>query len=109
MAVDDGDDGDDGGGDPDEVTVIEITDELDLHHFSPRDLKELIPDYLDEAAARGFAEVRIIHGKGIGNLRRSVHALLERHPRVASFQLAGDGRGGWGATVVTLRLDEPPA
>lgn len=107
MAGDDDDDGEDR--DPDEVTVLEITDELDLHHFSPRDLKELIPDYIDEAVTRGFAEVRIVHGKGIGNLRRTVHALLERHPRVASFQLAGDGRGGWGATVVTLKLDEPPA
>ncbi len=99
---------DDDGDDEDPVTVIEITDELDLHHFSPRDLKDLIPDYVDEAVARGFAEVRIIHGKGIGNLRRTVHALLERHPRVASFKLAGDGRGGWGATVVTLRLGDEP-
>ncbi len=90
---------------PDEetVTVVEITDELDLHTFRPSDLGELIPDYLDEAAARGFSEVRIIHGKGTGALRRSVHALLDRHPRVESYRLGDEKRGAWGATLVRLK------
>ena len=79
-----------------------IEDTLDLHTFAPRDVKELVEDYLGLAAERGFTEVRIIHGKGTGTLRRIVHAVLERHPVVVGFRLAGDG-GGWGATVVTLR------
>lgn len=95
------DDGD-GAGD-DEVVVVELTDELDLHAFRPSDVKELVPDYLEEAWARGWEEVRIVHGKGTGVLRATVHAILDRHPRVASYRLAGDGRGGWGATIVTLR------
>lgn len=75
---------------------------LDLHTFSPKDLKTLIPDYIDECRARGIYEVRIIHGKGTGALRETVHALLKRNPHVNSFQLAGHDRGSWGATVATL-------
>ena len=91
--------------DEEEVVVIELGDTLDLHHFKPSDVKDLMPDFLDDAAAKGFAEVRIIHGKGIGNLRRTVHALLERHPRVASYRQADD-RSAWGATIVVLKLDQ---
>lgn len=86
-----------------EAVTVEITDELDLHTFRPRDVGELVPDYLDEAAARGFREVRIVHGKGTGVLRERVHAILARHPLVESFRLAEERRGGWGATVVVLR------
>jgi dsDNA-specific endonuclease/ATPase MutS2 len=81
----------------------ELGDVLDLHTFRPRDVPELVRDYLDECVARGYAEVRIIHGKGIGNLRRTVHAVLERHPAVVEYRLAGEGGGGWGATIATLR------
>jgi dsDNA-specific endonuclease/ATPase MutS2 len=87
-----------------EPVEMEITDTLDLHTFAPREVKALVSDYLDLAAEKGFTDVRIIHGKGIGNLRRIVHAVLEKHPRVAGFRLAdGAGGGGWGATLVTLR------
>jgi dsDNA-specific endonuclease/ATPase MutS2 len=92
--------------DDDDVVVVELGDTLDLHHFKPSDVKELVPDFLDDAAAKGYAEVRIIHGKGTGALRRGVHALLERHPRVASFRTADD-RSAWGATIVVLRPPEP--
>ena len=86
----------------DDVLVVEVTDELDLHHFSPREVPSLVRDYIDECVARGFAQVRIIHGKGIGNLRRTVHAQLERHPAVRNYELAGSGSGGWGATIAVL-------
>jgi len=88
--------------DQDDIVRVEITDELDLHHFSPKDLKTLIPDYLDECMAANIYQVRIIHGKGIGNLRRSVHSILQRLPMVQSFSLAPEDRGAWGATIVTL-------
>jgi dsDNA-specific endonuclease/ATPase MutS2 len=81
----------------------QLGDELDLHTFRPRDVPELVPDYLEEAVARGFREVRIVHGKGTGVLRTTVHAILERHPLVESFRLADERRGGWGATIVFLR------
>ncbi len=79
-----------------------IEDTLDLHTFAPRDVKALVEDYLELAAGKGFAEVRIIHGKGVGTLRRIVHSVLERHPLGAGFRRAGDA-SSWGATVVSLR------
>ena len=82
------------------IIEIPIEDTLDLHTFAPRDVKALVTDYLDLAAERGFAEVRIIHGKGTGTLRRIVHGVLERHPRVEGFTLAET----WGATVARLRV-----
>jgi dsDNA-specific endonuclease/ATPase MutS2 len=88
----------------DEAPVpLPITGELDLHTFHPRDLGELIPAYLDECAARGIHEVRIVHGKGTGTLRTTVHALLRKNPRVSSFRLGDETSGSWGATIVTLR------
>ncbi len=89
--------------DENETVRLEIDGVLDLHAFSPKDLKTLIPDYLEQCHALGIGEVRIIHGKGVGNLRRSVHALLDRNPLVAGYRLAGTERGGWGATLVTLK------
>ena len=84
---------------------MELTDELDLHTFRPSDVPELIPDYIDEAIRLGFRQVRIIHGKGKGTLRRMVHAALERHPRVVSYKLGDQTSGAWGATVVELQSD----
>jgi DNA-nicking Smr family endonuclease len=91
---------DDDEGGPVEVVEIEITDSIDLHTFAPRDVKELVTDYLELAAEKGFPEVRIIHGKG----SRIVHSVLTGHPRVESFALADGSRGGWGATLVKIRV-----
>jgi len=82
---------------------FEITDELDLHTFRPSEVGELVPDYIELAQDKGFSRVRIIHGKGIGTLRETVHALLRKDPRVERFELAGQGEGSWGATIVWLR------
>ena len=82
---------------------LPIDGTLDLHTFQPRDVKKLVPDYLAECRERGILEVRIIHGKGTGALRRTVHAILSRLPEVVSFGLALEDAGGWGATLVTLR------
>lgn len=87
-----------------DAVPLEITDSLDLHTFNASEVKELIPDYLDECVQKGISEVRIVHGKGTGVLRRVVHAALDRHPRVVSYRLAGRYEGGWGATLVVLRL-----
>ena len=80
---------------------------LDLHTFLPRDVKNLVVDYLAACRERGIFQVRIIHGKGIGQLRQTVHAILAKHPDVASFTLDHPQYGGWGATLVKLR--PPPA
>lgn len=103
MSAPDDDDDEDGPWDPDAVVEVPITDELDLHHFAPREAGDLVAEYLDAARAKGFTVVRVIHGKGTGALRRTVHAALDRHPAVAGHRPGGDREGGWGATVVTLR------
>ena len=90
---------------PDEVVPLEIDGTLDLHLFRPDEVKELVPDYLDECVRLGISQVRIVHGKGRGVLRRVVQSALDRHPRVVHYELGGTGGGSWGATVVTLRLD----
>lgn len=86
--------------------TLEIDGILDLHPFSPKDLKTLIPDYLEECQKKGIVEIKIIHGKGIGNIRRSVHALLERSPLVADFRQADLHSGSWGATIVFLTTSQ---
>ena len=86
-----------------DVVQEPINGVLDLHNFSPKDLKCLIPDYLEECSKINIFQIRIIHGKGTGNLRRTVHSILEKLPQVADFKLAGEDAGGWGATLVHLR------
>ncbi len=86
-----------------EPVRVPIEDALDLHPFAPRDVASVVTEYLDAAHARGFQEVRLIHGRGIGVQREIVRALLAHHPRVAAFADAPPERGGWGATVVRLK------
>ncbi len=76
---------------------------LDLHTFGAHDVKDLVPHYLALCQERDILRVRIIHGKGTGALRGTVHAILQRLPEVASFRLAGQDGGGWGATLVDLQ------
>lgn len=89
--------------DPGPPVRIPITDELDLHTFHPRELGVLLPAYFDACLARGLTRVRLVHGKGTGTLRATVHALLQRDPRVSRFHLAGETEGHWGATVAYLK------
>ena len=87
----------------DEIIQYPIEDSIDLHTFRPNEVKDLLNDYLEAANEKGFEEVRIIHGKGIGVLRRIVHSVLKNHPLVISFREAGLDDGGWGATIAVLR------
>jgi DNA-nicking Smr family endonuclease len=87
----------------DESIQLPVDGELDLHTFRPRDVKDLVVDYLAACREKGIFQVRIIHGKGVGNLRRTVHSVLAKHPEVVSFTLDHPEYGGWGATLVKLR------
>jgi dsDNA-specific endonuclease/ATPase MutS2 len=82
---------------------IPITDVFDLHSVPPRDVKDVVEEYLREAHAAGFKALRIIHGRGIGVQRETVRRVLERLQFVADFRDAPGEAGGWGATLVTLR------
>ena len=79
---------------------------LDLHYFNPREVKNLVPDYIYACLENNIFVVRIIHGKGKGILRSSVHSILSKMKEVESFRLAGEDEGGWGATIVHLNHDK---
>ena len=83
--------------------MLPLDGTLDLHAFAPSEVGDLVPEWLRASHAAGLRELRIVHGKGTGALRRSVEAILSRHPLVHSFRPAGESAGGWGATLVTLR------
>ena len=83
--------------------VVEITDVIDLHTFRPKDVPELLDDYIRACVEKNFSSVRIIHGKGQGFLKARVEGILKRHPLVASFQTAPPEAGGWGATIAILK------
>jgi DNA-nicking Smr family endonuclease len=86
----------------DEPVVLPITDVLDLHTFSPRDIPSVVEEYLRECRERGLLQVRLIHGRGRGVQRAVVRRLLAGAPQVVAFSDAPPERGGWGATIVTL-------
>jgi len=86
-----------------EPVEIPIDGTLDLHTFQPREVKELITDYIAECRQLNILEIRIIHGKGTGTLRKTVHAALKKMPELVSFRLADESAGSWGATLVSLK------
>ena len=87
-------------GEPMELPIDGV---LDLHTFRPPDVKEVVISYLEACRVRGILEVRVVHGKGIGQLRQTVHAVLAKLPWVASYSIAGEAYGGTGATMVNLK------
>ncbi|MBN1653825.1 MAG: Smr/MutS family protein [Deltaproteobacteria bacterium] len=88
------------------VVELPIDGILDLHTFNPKEVKDLVPEYIRECRKRGVFQLRIIHGKGRGVLLRTVHAILSRSPEVKNYRLATPESGGWGATLVDLH--QPP-
>ena len=80
-----------------------IDGELDLHQFRPHEVKDLVTDYLELCREKGIYKVRVVHGKGRGALRETVHHLLTKMDCVESFSLAGERSGSWGATWVLLK------
>ena len=86
-----------------EILRIAVTDVLDLHSVTPRDIEGVVEEYLGEAHRLGMKALRIIHGRGIGKQRETVRRVLSRQAFVLSFSDAPAEAGGWGATVVTLR------
>ena len=87
----------------DDPVEMPIDGTLDLHTFSPKDIKQLVPDYIEACLEKDITRLRIIHGKGTGTLRHIVHSILDEHPAVASYRHESGSGGSWGATVVDLK------
>ena len=80
---------------------VPIEDSIDLHTFQPKEIHIVVEEYLYQAVQKGFREVRIIHGRGIGVQRQIVHSLLSKHPDVISFRDESDR----GSTLVVLSVE----
>ncbi len=85
---------------------VRVTDVLDLHGFFPEQVEEVVEAFLTAAQEAGYAEVRIIHGKGRSRLKWHVLRVLEQHPAAESWGDAPPERGGWGSTIVRVRTAE---
>jgi len=92
--------------DDDEPFELPIEDFIDLHPFRPREVKEVAEEYLIAAREKGFRQVRLIHGRGIGVQREIIRTLLDRLDFVEQFHDAEPTGGGWGATIVLLRAKD---
>jgi DNA-nicking Smr family endonuclease len=88
---------------------LPITPELDLHAFRPGEITRLLDDYFAECVRCRIRQVRVVHGKGTGAIRATVHAHLRRSRRVLRFAQGDESSGGWGATIVTLLVPGLPA
>ena len=89
---------------PGEMVSIPLTGELDLHPFAPRDIPSVVEEYVRACHGKGVRHLRLAHGRGRGVQRAAVRRVLATLPEVRSFDDAPPGAGGWGATVVELRL-----
>lgn len=87
----------------DEPFEVPIEDTLDLHPFRPGEVRDVALEYLQAARERGFRQVRLIHGRGIGVQRERVQSLLQTLDWVEGFHDADPSGGGWGATVVLIK------
>lgn len=87
---------------PDQVE-LPLDGTLDLHTFQPREVAAVVADYLEACREKRIYNIRVVHGKGIGNLRRTVEATLQRLDIVDSWEPAGHDAGHWGATLVRLK------
>lgn len=83
--------------------VSSFSMELNVIGMTVNEALPVIDKYLDNAILAKVFQVRIIHGNGTGALRQGVHNFLKKHPRVESYRVGGQGEGGLGASVVTLK------
>lgn len=90
-----------------DIVELPLEDVLDLHTFSPKEIKTLVKEYLQDAYEAGFPEVRIIHGKGIGVQREIVRAVAADDLHVQSVNQATEDAGGWGATIIRFKKKDP--
>ena len=88
----------------DDIVQIPIDGTLDLHMFSPKEVSDLLNEYINVCREKGIHEIKIIHGKGKGILRDRVFSILRKHPLVRNFH-TDTGPSGWGAVIAYLKIE----
>jgi DNA-nicking Smr family endonuclease len=83
---------------------VRVADVLDLHGFFPEQVPEILEAFLENASALRFPTLRIVHGKGRSRMKFEVIRFLKTRPDVLRFRDAPPESGGWGATVVEMRV-----
>jgi len=80
-----------------------LSSEINLIGKTSDVAEDEVERFLDSAILSGIVRIRIVHGHGMGVLRKMVHALLKRNPNVDKFYFAPPSEGGNGATIVELK------
>ena len=83
--------------------TMSLSSELDVRGETVDSAILLIDKFLDDALFSSLGQVRIIHGKGTGQLRAGIHAFLKRLSYVKSYRLGVFGEGDSGVTVVEFK------
>ena len=83
--------------------IMEAKSEVDVRGFIGDDAIFVVDKFLDDAVLSGLVNVRIIHGKGTGALRKALWDYFKRDKRIAEFRMGTFGEGDSGVTVVTLK------
>ena len=86
-----------------QLRTVAVPAEIDIRGMETLEAMPIVERYIDDASMGHLESVRIIHGKGTGALRQSVHETLRRHKRVKGFRLGRYGEGETGVTVVELK------
>ena len=86
---------------PSKNTTLPIN-EVRLRHLTADEAILKLDQYLHDAFIAGLYQIRVIHGKGTGTLRKIVREKLAKHPLVKSYRLGDYGEGGGGVTIVEL-------
>ena len=86
-----------------QLRTAAVPAEIDIRGMETLEAVPVVERYIDDAYLGRLESVRIIHGKGTGALRQTVHETLRRHKRVKGFRLGRYGEGETGVTVVELK------
>ncbi len=81
----------------------DVKTELDLRGMNTEEALASLGIFIDKCVLNGMSEVRIIHGKGLGVLKKAVAEELKHHPNIAEYRLGRYGEGEDGVTIAKLK------